>query len=272
MDVTPLAHVGDIDLIPRWPSTVTGPTARRDRHVVVAPPLDATKRIALSIVIPVYNEKVLIEPVVASLLRELSLLPFDIELILCENGSTDGTRETLAFLVERYPQVRLETLNRASYGNALKTGIRAATSDLVIIFNADLWCMQFLNDSVSLLQNDYDMVIGSKRLNPELDSRPALRRFITYAFNRFLKLALAFEGTDTHGMKAFRKSVAEAPLRACLTEREVFDTELVLRLQRARGRICELPVAVADQRPARLSLLKRIPSTVIDLWKIWKSL
>jgi len=206
------------------------------------------------------------------LLRETSLLPFEAELILCENGSTDGTRETLARLVERYPQVRLETLDHASYGSALKRGIRSATSDLVIIFNADLWCMQFLNDSISLLENGYDMVIGSKRLDPQLDSRPALRRFITYAFNRFLKLVLGFEGTDTHGMKAFRKSATDASLNACLTEREVFDTELVLRLQKARGRIGELPVAVADQRPARLSLLKRVPSTAVDLWKIWKSL
>jgi len=272
LDTIPLVHVGDAGLIPRWPAAVAAPPAHRDRRVVVALPLDAAKPVAISIVIPIYNENELIGPVVASLLRETSRLPFDVELILCENGSTDGTRETLASLLERHPQVRLESLERASYGSALKAGIGAATSDLIIIFNADLWCMQFLNDSVSLLQDDYDMVIGSKRLNPELDSRPALRKFITYAFNRFLKLVLAFEGTDTHGMKAFRKSAAEAPLRACLTEREVFDTELVLRFQKARGRICELPVAVVDQRPARLSLLKRVPSTVIDLWKIWKSL
>jgi len=236
------------------------------------PPLDVTSQIGISIVIPVYNENELIEPVVKSLLRETNRLPFNAELILCENGSTDGTRETLKDLLVRYPQVRLETLDHASYGSALKCGIAAATNDVVIVFNADLWCTRFLNDSVSLLESGFDMVIGSKRLDPGLDSRPPLRRLITYAFNRFLKHVLNFEGTDTHGMKAFRKSTAETSLQACQTEREVFDTELVLRLQKTGARITELPVAVADQRPARLSLLRRVPSTVVDLWKIWKSL
>lgn len=227
---------------------------------------------ALSIVIPVYNEESIILDVVTRLSRALSTLSLKAELIVCENGSTDVTRPLLELLVERCKNVRVLAIAKASYGAALREGILEATGEFVIIFNADLWSMKFLTDSLVMLKAGCDVVVGSKRLDASLDRRPLIRRLITATFNTFLNIAFGFKGTDTHGMKALRRSSVLAQLRACVTHREVFDTELMLRLQRAGKIIRELPTEVRDERPARLSLLRRVPSTVRDLARISKSL
>src|ERR1700674_4131291 len=205
----------------------------------------------VSVIVPLYNEQ---------------------KLLLLENGSLDHPRDVANHLVAETPNVRLVTINKPSYGAAIKMGILEAHADLVVIFNADLWCPRFFRDAVSLLQNGFDLVISSKRHPASVDRRPPLRRFIKWSFNTFLRAAFAFEGTDTHGMKAFRRSRVVDIVSQCRTEREVFDTELVLRCQRAGLKMRELPVEVRENRAPRLGLLKRIPSTARDMFVIWSTL
>lgn len=228
--------------------------------------------VAVSVVIPVYNEETIIHDVVVRLLGRLKDFSFRTEVILCENGSTDLTRQILEIVLRKFDATRLVTIDEPSYGRAIKTGIESARGDLVVIFNADLWSMRFFVDAVLLLQSGYDVVVGSKRLIGSLDHRPRLRRLITIGFNTFLKVVFGFRGTDTHGMKALRRSSVLSALESCVTDKEVFDTELILRLQRAEVKMCEIPTEVHDHRPARLSLVRRVPSTVRDLYRIWKGL
>lgn len=224
--------------------------------------------IAVSVVVPVYNEAATVRELVTLLVNFFGSFPFNTELLLCENGSRDATRRIVQSLAAEHDNITLRTLDQPSYGRALRVGIRDAAADYVIIFNADLWCKRFFVDAILLLHGGFDMVIGSKRLVPSADERPALRRGITAAFNTFLRAFFGFSGTDTHGMKALRRSRVLRALNACVTEREVFDTELVLRFQRQGGKICEVPTAVRDNRPPRYSLLRRVPSTVADLCRI----
>src|ERR1700674_257996 len=226
----------------------------------------------VSVIVPLYNEQKILVDLVKTLREQSAALPFETELLLCENGSLDHTRDVANHLVAETPNVRLVTINKPSYGAAIKMGILEAHADLVVIFNADLWCPRFFRDAVSLLQNGFDLVISSKRHPASVDRRPPLRRFIKWSFNTFLRAAFAFEGTDTHGMKAFRRSRVVDIVSQCRTEREVFDTELVLRCQRAGLKMRELPVEVRENRAPRLGLLKRIPSTARDMFVIWSTL
>jgi hypothetical protein len=231
-----------------------------------------TSGVAVSVVIPVYNEETIIRDVVTVLSRELTVFPFKTEVLIVENGSTDITRQILEIIIGQYANARLVSTEEPSYGKALKRGIELAAGDLVVVFNADLWSMRFFVDALLLLQGGYDAVVGSKRLVASLDHRPWIRRLITLAFNSFLRIVFGFAGTDTHGMKALRRSSILRALKSCVTDREVFDTELMLRLQKSRARICEIPTEVQDSRPARLSLLRRVPATLVDLCRIWRDL
>lgn len=223
---------------------------------------------ALSIIIPVYNESEILASVITSIVHDFEVFPFNVEFIISENGSIDETYSRAEEMTAAHLHVRLTSIEQPSYGEAIKTAVRRASGEIVVIFNADLWCKRFAMDAVLLLSTGTDIVVGSKRLAAGYDHRPWLRRFITAAFNCFLKYAFGFRGTDTHGMKALRRSRVIPVIERCHTSKEVFDTELVLKAERAGLVIRELPMEVRDSRPPRLSLLRRVPSTLQDLWTI----
>lgn len=220
-----------------------------------------------SIVIPIYNEEEILEESIQALLTEVNAMNVSYELLLVENGSSDRTLKITRDLSKRYPMIRVLTLPSPSYGKAIRYGLEQSRYDKVILFNLDFWDVEFLKRSLELLE-EYHYLVGSKAMKGAMDRRPWVRRWITKGFNAFLRWAFGFKGTDTHGIKAFRRHRILIPLQECLTDKEIFDTELVLRVQRDGLSFCELPVTVEEKRQSRYSIMKRIPKTIIDILKL----
>ena len=70
------------------------------------------------------------------------------------------------------------------------------------------------------------------------DQRPLIRRVATRVHNGLLRLVLDFKGTDTHGLKAFERERLLPVVNACVVDRDVFASELVIRAWRSGTRWC----------------------------------
>jgi glycosyltransferase AglD len=226
----------------------------------------------ISIVLPAYNEEVLLERSVDGLVERLrDAIEDEFEVLLVENGSTDRTPQIAASLASRYPQVRVETLPQPSYGQALRHGLSCARGRDVLIFYVDFWNVAFLQRAVGYLTY-YELVIGSKVLLGARDLRPWYRRVITRGYNLALRVFFGYPGTDAHGIKAFRRESMQPVVDQCTTDGEAFDTEMVMRSLRWGLRYRELPVEVREWRPTRYPTWDRIVRAVGDLLTLRKVL
>lgn len=221
-----------------------------------------------SILIPVYNEEDILESSVKAIISDIPKNSPAFELLICENGSTDGTVKIAEKLKKNVKGFDFFRLGEPNYGKALQKGIEKAKYEKIVVFEIDFYSMEFLSESLRLL-DEYDLVVGSKRAPGAIDKRPWLRRFITWGFNIALKILLGFKGTDTHGLKAFRRSKLLPIAKSCQVFNNLFSTELVIRAQRAGLRITELPAVIAELRGTRVGVLKRIPEAFVNLLQLF---
>lgn len=225
---------------------------------------------SISIVIPVYNEEAILRAAVVDLLDRLAEAPWSYELILAENGSTDQTASVAFSLGRRFPQIVCQHTDEANYGKALREGILNARGDLVICDEIDLCDTDFYERALAVLgEPSVDFVVGSKVMRGALDQRPLARRLGTKAINGLLRWTLGFEGTDTHGLKAFRREPVQPIASACLIEGDLFASELVIRAERAGLGVREIPVRVLEKRPPSVGLLRRVPKVLKGLVRLF---
>jgi glycosyltransferase involved in cell wall biosynthesis len=218
----------------------------------------------ISIVIPVYNEEAILEAAVKDLVDRLRSFDFSYELILAENGSRDRTVELASELGKRFPQVRSFSLGEPNYGKALKRGILEARGDIVICDEIDLCDTDFYKRALAILDADEaDFVVGSKVLDASSDERPMLRHVATLVINGMLRVSLGFKGTDTHGLKAFKRAAVIETVERCIVDKDLFASELVIRAERTKVvRVKEIPVRVLEKRAPSIHLFRRVPNVL----------
>jgi glycosyltransferase involved in cell wall biosynthesis len=230
----------------------------------VTAPLD------LTVVMPAYNEALLLPTSVAEVVKGLRERPWSFEVIVVENGSTDGTLGIAHDLAAQFDEVVVQHRAEADYGKALRGGLLAARGDVVVNFDTDYYDVGFVESAVPMVRatGGPAIVVASKRAPGSHDERPWPRRAVTAVFATLLRLALGARVSDTHGMKVMRRVDVEPYARRATFGRDLFDTELVLRVERAGLGTGEIPVAVRERRPARTSIVRRVPRTVVGLARL----
>ncbi len=152
----------------------------------------------------------------------------------------------------------------------MRSGLLDSAGDAVVNFDTDYFDLDFLDAAVAQVLSDGGpaIVVGSKRGEGSTDSRVPLRKFATIVFSTILRVVFGLKVSDTHGIKAMRRAAVEPYARICTFGQDLFDTELILRVERAGLRTAEIPVDVREIRPARSSFLSRVPRTLRGLWKL----
>jgi glycosyltransferase involved in cell wall biosynthesis len=228
-------------------------------------------RPSLDIVIPVHNEAEFMPVAVRRLLAEIADVDADLTVILAENGSTDGTgaeAERIAAADRRVTALRLPD---PDYGAAMRAGFAAASATWVVNFDIDYFSADFLRAGLALADRA-DIVLASKRAPGADDRRGLVRRVGTFGFNLLLRALFHSHVSDTHGMKMIRRDLVQRVAPTVISTQDLFDTELVIRAERAGARIAEVPAVVEELRDARSRFLARVPRTVKGLWRIRRAL
>jgi glycosyltransferase involved in cell wall biosynthesis len=223
--------------------------------------------VTISIVIPAHNEAEIIVSTTEAIVGGLRARSIAFELWLVENGSTDATYELAEGLAARFDEVHALTRPVADYGRALRAGFLAATGDVVVNFDTDFYDLDFLERATALVREPGGpvIVVGTKRGRESHDERALIRRTITRGFSLLLKVGFGLHVSDTHGVKAMRRTELVPIVEECKLGADLFDTELVLRAERAGMATDELPVSVIERRPARTSILQRVPRAASGL-------
>jgi glycosyltransferase involved in cell wall biosynthesis len=228
----------------------------------------------ISIVIPVYNEEGILHAAVVDLRERLQPLGWSYEIILAENGSKDRTVEIGEELAQKYKdtangQVKIISMGEPNYGKAMKQGILLARGEIVICDEIDLCDADFHRRAVEILESGAaDLVIGSKLVEGASDDRPMFRHVASMGYSSILRIMLGFRGTDTHGLKAFRRVALLDIVRACLVDKDVFASEFVIRADRGGIKMREIPVRVVEKRPPSINLFKRVPNVLKNVVKL----
>jgi glycosyltransferase involved in cell wall biosynthesis len=223
----------------------------------------------VSIVIPVYNEEGILQGSVLELEKKLRAFGWSYELLLCENGSRDRTVEIGKQLEAEHLNVRMLSVGQPNYGLAMKTGILEARGTFVICDEIDLCDTEFYARALALLErSDTDLVVGSKAMVGSNDQRPLVRRLATRVYNGMLRAVCDYAGTDTHGLKAFRRTALLETARHCVLDRDVFASEFVIRAHREGKKILEIPFTVREKRPPSINLVKRVPHVLKSVAKL----
>jgi glycosyltransferase involved in cell wall biosynthesis len=217
---------------------------------------------------PAHNEAGYLETAVREVHDGLRARGHDFELLVIENGSIDGTLENARQLAAEYPGVRVSSRPVANYGAALREGVLASRGEFVVTLDVDYYELGFVDQALALLDSGDDapvIVVASKRAPGSRDERPWPRRFVTAVFGWLLRVGFSLSVSDTHGMKAMKREPVELLIRRCRFESDLFDTELVIRAERAGFRVAELPARAQERRPSRTPIWRRVPRTLVGM-------
>lgn len=221
--------------------------------------------VPVSVVIPAFNEARRLPgslPVLEDMLRRYP----GAELIVVDDGSTDGTARAANELLRGVPDSQVISLPR-NYGKgaAIRVGVAAAAGEAIVFMDADL--ASDVADLPALLAalEDAEVAVGSRRVGGGAD-RTATRRLGSWAFNQLTRSLTALDLADTQcGFKAFRRTEAKILFSLSRAAGFGFDVE-VLALARSLGyRIAEVPVRWTEAPNGTFSVVRHTPTMLADL-------
>ncbi|HEV2272972.1 MAG TPA: dolichyl-phosphate beta-glucosyltransferase [Acidobacteriaceae bacterium] len=219
------------------------------------------ERPSYSIVIPAFNEESRISNALAEVLRCVHERRWRAEILVVDDGSTDGTAAIVRAVAASHPEVRLlENPENRGKGYSVRHGVLSASGDMVLFTDADLSApMEEADFLFSALQQGADIAIGSRWLerNRQTVKQPLYRQLFGRCFNAITRVIMGLPFADTQcGFKAFRRPVAQTIFQLQRIERWGFDPELLFIALKRGYKIREVPVTWGHDERSRISYLK----------------
>ena len=228
----------------------------------------------MSIVIPAYNEEKRIRGSLSETCTYMSDSGMEYEVIVVDDGSSDGTSRIVESMVTDFPKVRLVRYEKnRGKGHALRTGVLVAKGDFILVMDADLstpieelWKLM-----PYLAGGEYDIAIGSRALalSDIIRKQPWWRQGMGKMFNRIVKVLVIGEFSDTQcGFKLFAGDVARNLFMEAKIDRFAYDVEILARAKRNGHGIKEVPIRWINSPVSRVDPVKDSLQMLADLVRI----
>ena len=220
-----------------------------------------------SVVIPVFNEEEIFLDSANKIYKFCKEMNIPFEIIFCENGSFDNTVNLIQTFIHDKDNCLMIRNEIANYGLALKNGFENAKNELIISFDIDYFSKKFLEQSLNL-NEEFVALVASKRMSESEDKRTIVRKLATSSFVLILKILFQTSLSDTHGMKAIRRNNIQKEIKNVISSQDIFDTELLIRIEKSGFKIQEVPTKINEIRPSVSVIFKRIPRTLKSLFRL----
>lgn len=235
--------------------------------------MEATpQRMPLSVVIPAYNEEARLEPTLRAVIAYLEAEKPDFEIVVVDDGSSDGTAAVVREIASDEPRVRLVELGQnAGKGAAVRAGMLAAEGASVLFSDADLATpIEELTKLERAIADGADIAIASRAADGadiRVRQHP-LRELMGRTFNVMVRLTGLGGLRDTQcGFKLFTRDAARDLFGRSEVDGFAFDVEILV-LARGRYRVAEVPVVWRHIDESKVSPGSDAARMFLDLWRI----
>ena len=204
----------------------------------------------ISILLPAYNEAAQIEKCVREVEAAVKSFSKSYEIIVSEDGSTDGTNVIVAKMAKTNPNlVLLHSTNRLGKGKGIKNALSKSKGKFITFMDVDLATdLKCLPQLLQVVKENGGMAIGSRHIEGSRVQRRISRTMFSLAYNFAVRL-LFLDGVHDHqcGFKTMSREVAEAVLNGSQSDGYFFDTEMIVRCKKLGFPVVEVAVQWSER-------------------------
>ncbi len=225
-------------------------------------------KIYLSLIIPAYNEAKRLPITLIDVDRHLNNVDFLYEIIVVDNGSTDGTRELVESFSKIVKNLRVISVDDRGKGLAVKAGMLSAKGQYRAFIDADnSISVDQVIDALPYFKNGCEVVIGSRNMKGSRRDQPWYR-MVAGSFGNLIIQALLLPGFwDTQcPLKIFRDDAADKIFKVSRIRHFGFDVEVLSLAKKMGYKIKQIPAIFRDSPNSKV----RAGSYLDVLWDILK--
>lgn len=231
----------------------------------------------ISVIVPAYNECVRLPTTLNALAAYAQKANRSLEILVVDDGSTDGTPEIAQQFTAPNVEVRVlvNDTNRGK-GYSVRRGMLEGEGDVLLLSDADLSTpIEELEKLLPWLAEDYAVVIGSRAMHDSVldPPQPWLRRTLGRVFGLVRRMIILNDVADTQcGFKLFTRAAAHAVFKRQRSDGFAFDCEVLALARKMNYRIKEVGVIWRDDRDSKVRPIRDSAAILMSLLRIRRRL
>jgi glycosyltransferase involved in cell wall biosynthesis len=229
--------------------------------------------VQISVVLPAYNEVDYLHQAVEKTIQILNQFAQSYEVIIAEDGSTDGTAERAEEIANQNPRVRhIHREKRLGRGTALNNAFKQSNGEVLVYMDLDLATdLKYLQPLVEAITVEgYDFSTGSRMLRESKAERTTSRSISSKTYNFLVRHMLGSKLYDHQcGFKAFKREPLMQIIEKVEATHWFWDTEIMVRAQGTGYKVKEIAVEWKSGKNTKVNLFKDSWSMFRQIMGLW---